>query len=281
MPTATCSSPSLSDFAPLRSKVDQIVGETEVWDLHTHLFSPRFGTPMGGASGKSDPEGLMLWGIDELLTYHYLVSEVFRVVPARRFSYDDFFRMNKSEQADHIWKHLFVERSPVSEACRGVVTTLQQLGLDPADRDLASYRKWFAEQDPDAHIDRVMEVSGVTKITMTNDPFVDVEREGWLADPSLGSDPRFLPALRFDPLLCEWPTAAQRLTEWGYPCSSEPCGKSIEQVKRFLGDWIDRTGALSGTVPGLETPDGAGGSRPEGGTGHGRHDRRHRPRDVQ
>ena len=35
--------------------------------------------------GHVDPSGLMLWGVDELVTYHYLVAEVFRVVPATSF----------------------------------------------------------------------------------------------------------------------------------------------------------------------------------------------------
>ena len=30
---------------------------------------------------------------------------------------------------DLVWQHLFVDRSPVSEAARGVLTTLQMLGL--------------------------------------------------------------------------------------------------------------------------------------------------------
>ena len=72
-----------------------------------------------------DPSGLLLWGSDELLTYHYLVAEVYRVVPASKLPYADFWRMTKAQQADHIWKHLFIERTPVSEACRGVLTTLK------------------------------------------------------------------------------------------------------------------------------------------------------------
>jgi len=82
-------------------------------------------------------------GIDELLTYHYLVAELFRVVPQSRLTYAAFWKMGKQAQADLIWRELFLNRSPISEACRGVLTTLQRLGLDPADRDLARYRKWF------------------------------------------------------------------------------------------------------------------------------------------
>jgi hypothetical protein len=190
----------------------------------------------------------MLWGIDELLTYHYLVAEVFRVATTRELSYDDFWRMTKREQADHIWKHLFLERSPISEACRGVLTTLERLELDPADRNLDGYRRWFAQQDPDKHIDRVMEIAGVSRITMTNAVFDDNERGRWLAKPQAGADPRFAGVLRFDPILRDWPAAARRLSEWGYPASESLDDRSVESAKRFMGDWIDRVDAIYGAV---------------------------------
>ncbi len=105
-------------------------------DMHTHLYPPTFGTPVANKSGKMDSQGLMLWGLDELITYHYLIAEVYRVVPATELPYETFWRMSKTEQADHIWKHLFVERAPLSEACRGVLTCLQMLGIDVGRRKI-------------------------------------------------------------------------------------------------------------------------------------------------
>ena len=84
----------------------------------------------------------MLWGIDELLTYHYLVplglcvlhtkwhlrSEYFMVAPAK-LTHELFFSKSKSEQAELVWQGLFVERTPISEACQGVITTLQRQGI--------------------------------------------------------------------------------------------------------------------------------------------------------
>ena len=49
----------------LRQQVTDIVQTAPVFDIHTHLYDPAFG-------------GLLLWGIDELLVYHYLVAEGFR-----------------------------------------------------------------------------------------------------------------------------------------------------------------------------------------------------------
>src|SRR5215212_3257966 len=117
----------------LHDVVYDAVHRQTVVDMHTHLYPPSFGTTLGGKSGKSDPNGMLLWGIDELLTYHYLVAEVFRVVTPDKLSYEQFWKMSKRQQADHIWKNLFVDRAPISEACRGVLTTIQRLGLDPSD----------------------------------------------------------------------------------------------------------------------------------------------------
>jgi hypothetical protein len=212
--------------------------------MHTHLYPPSFGTPVPNGSGKPDPNGLLLWGIDELVTYHYLVAEVYRIVPATKLPYEQFWKMSKQQQADHIWKHLFVENSPISEACRGVLTCLQKLGLDPNEKSLDAYRGFFAKQDPSKYIDKVMELANVSSITMTNPVFDDNERNRWLANPNVGVDPRFKAVLRIDPLLRAWPTAAKKISEWGYPASEEISASTIEQVKKFLRDWIDKQKAI-------------------------------------
>jgi len=121
------------ELQEIRDTVNSALAHQPVLDVHTHLCPPSFGTTLSGKSGKSDPAGLLLWGIDELLTYHYLVAEVFRVVPASKLPYEQFWKMSKRQQADHIWKNLFIERAPISEACRGVLTAIQKLGLDPTE----------------------------------------------------------------------------------------------------------------------------------------------------
>ena len=115
----------------LSDVVRDVVDITPVLDIHTHLFAPEFGE-------------LNLWGIDELLTYHYLIAELFRssdVTPP------DFWALTREAQADLIWDTLFVKNTPVSEATRGVVAVLTAFGLDPASRDLRQAREFFAAQD--------------------------------------------------------------------------------------------------------------------------------------
>ena len=66
--------------------VDDALSTTPVYDLHTHLYPPSFGP-------------LMLWGIDELLTYHYLVGEAIR---ASGVAYDAFWKLEQARRAEFI-----------------------------------------------------------------------------------------------------------------------------------------------------------------------------------
>lgn len=234
----------LKPGSALLSQAQDAVRSTPVWDLHTHLYPPSFGTPSAG-----DAEGLMLWGIDELLTYHYLVAEVFRAAPAAKLPVERFWKLSKTEQADVIWEHLFRRNTPLSEACRGVLTTLSRLGLDPNEPTLDAYRKWFAEQDPSAQIDKIMELAGVERITMTNDVFDDNERIRWLENPQVGQDSRFRGVLRFDPLVIDWKNAAQKMNAWGYDVASaglsdESNERTLQEGRRFVREWIERIDAV-------------------------------------
>src|SRR5258706_16282756 len=107
---------------PIAKQIEDIVLSTPVVDVHTHLYDPAF-------------KELLLWGIDDLLVYHYLVAEVFRYSD---LPYEKFWALSKTEQADLIWDALFIQHSPVSEACRGVFTTLQEFGLAAKIRDLTA-----------------------------------------------------------------------------------------------------------------------------------------------
>lgn len=221
----------------LQSTVEKAVFDQPVTDLHTHCYAPVFGS-------SPDPEGLLLWGVDELVTYHYLIAEVYRIVPATELPYEKFWAMSKQDQADHIWKHLFVENTPVSEACRGVITTLARLGLDPHEASLDKYRKWFRKWKPSDYVDRVMEVANVDCITMTNPVFNDQERALWENRPGLIDDTRFTAVLRIDPLLRDWSNAVKKLSAWGYKANADFSGDTVAEVKRFLNHWLDKMQAV-------------------------------------
>ena len=210
----------------LQMVLGEVLASTPVTDIHTHIYPAEF-------------EELSLWGIDELLTYHYLVAEFFRFSD---MAYDDFYNLPKGRQAELVWGTLFVDNSPVSEAARGVLTILDKLGLDVASRDLQSYRAYFAAMDRRDYIGKVLEISGVNQIVMTNDPFDRTEREYW--ETQGNSDTRFKAVLRLDPLLNNYAHSWPQLVEWGYAVEATMNTQSIGEIRRFLNDWIIKLDAL-------------------------------------
>ena len=209
----------------LAAQVEKIVAATPVSDIHTHLYDPAFGE-------------LLLWGIDDLLVYHYLVAEAFRYFA---MPYEKFWSFTKQQQADLIWQALFIQNSPISEACRGVLTTLNALGIDARKRDLAAIRQWFASWKVEDYITRCLELGGVRTIYMTNSPFDDLERPGW--EKGFVRDERFIAALRIDPLLGAWGDTAPILNSWGYEVGVSLNEKTIAEVRRFLAVWTNKVQA--------------------------------------
>src|ERR1700732_3316004 len=124
--------------AQISSTVQDVLASTQFIDIHTHLFAPEFGN-------------LGLWGIDELLTYHYLEAELFRSSPIRP---EQYWALSKREQADAIWRALFVENSPLSEATRGIVAVLQAFGLSTDAFDLREARAFFEAQPVETQLRR-------------------------------------------------------------------------------------------------------------------------------
>lgn len=210
----------------MRPTVDKILWETKITDIHTHIYPKAFG-------------GLLLWGIDELVTYHYLIAETFRYVD---MPYEKYFAMPKKEQAELIWKTLFLDRSPISEAHRGVLTALSKLKLDVASRDLAGMRRYFESKNVDEYTDIVFQTANVKEVVMTNDLFNPAEFSVWQSKPQI--DTRFHAALRIDPLLNLDEEAFAKLRTWGYDANTQLSGNSIGELRRFLKEWIGRMNAL-------------------------------------
>lgn len=230
----------------VRELVADVVNATPVFDIHTHLYDAAFGE-------------LLLWGIDDLLTYHYLVAESFRWhdVP-----YDKFWSLPKSHQAEVIWDTLFIEHSPVSEACRGVLTTMNALGFDLRKRDLPALRQHYARWSVEDFTSRAMEIANVRKVCMTNSPFDDCERQVW--EGNFTRDPRFVAALRIDPLLLDWENASEKLRAWGYAVRADFGGHTLDEVRRFLADWtrrIDAQYCMVSLPPEFQFPDDSAAAR--------------------
>uniref|UniRef100_A0A7S2S087 Glucuronate isomerase n=1 Tax=Rhizochromulina marina TaxID=1034831 RepID=A0A7S2S087_9STRA len=198
--------------------VRRTVETTRVVDVHTHLFPPTH-------------EDLFLHGIDNLLTYHYLVAEFF--MTAEGLAPEDFFALSVEAQADRIWQHLFVDRSPVSEATQGVVTVLSKLGLGGmvATRDLGAIREWFRAQPVEEHVEKVFDLAGVEYVVMTNIPFDPKEARHWRERKNAGS--RFRSALRVDALFAgDMETVTAALSQAGHELS-------VTGLTAYLEEWVD------------------------------------------
>lgn len=194
----------LSDPEELRAEVELVVNSTPVMDVHTHLFPSEFNE-------------LCLFGINELLTYHYLVAEMFR---STKTTYEQFWSMSKTEQADLVWKTLFVDNTPTSEAAQGIISVLDVFGLDTRAQDLREAREFFESQRLSEHIDQVFDIARVTGVVMTNDPLDPTEGEIWKTRGNV--DERFKTSLRLDRLLKDFESG------------------SLAAIRRLLDQWIQR-----------------------------------------
>jgi|BioPla2DNA2_1021312.scaffolds.fasta_scaffold15469_2 hypothetical protein len=216
----------LVDRRYLVDAVNKVVNSIPITDIHTHLYSECFGS-------------LLLYGIDELLTYHYLVSEAMRHI---EMGYDSFYSMGKAQQAECIWDTLFVRKTPLSESARSVITIFNRLGLDVNIKNLNYYRDYFESRTLSAHIDHVLEVAGIKCVVMTNDPLDKAEHAVW--ENGYKKDNRFKAALRVDRLLNNWEEAVLLLRGIGYKVDSDLSEGTIDEIKRFLLEWIEKMDAL-------------------------------------
>jgi hypothetical protein len=147
----------------ISAAVQEALRTTPVIDMHTHLFMPSLGT-------------LGLWGIDQLLTYHYLEAELFRsskVIP------EQYWELSLREKAGLIWNTLFFRNTPIRSyqgrnRCSRCVRT-----ADGCSGFIGSTR--------------------VSEVVMTNDPLDPAE--GLLWEQGVERDPRFHPVLRLDRIL--------------------------------------------------------------------------------
>jgi hypothetical protein len=202
----------------IQSVVQEALAATQCIDIHTHLYPPAFGK-MG------------LWGIDELLTYHYLEAEFFRHSDMTPESY---WSLPKREQADVIWRALFVKNTPISEASRGIIAVLQAFGLATGASDLSEARAFFADQSIATHIRKVFQLAGVTAVVMTNDPLDPDEMPVWMN--GVENDAQFQPVLRLDRILREWSKPWQQLVQQGYNVDSRASAGCLKEIRRFLSD---------------------------------------------
>ncbi len=213
-------------ISSLPSAVRAVLERTAVLDIHTHLFDPSMGS-------------MLLWGVDEMLTYHYLAAELFRARPD--LDCETYWRLPPAARADLAWQELFVRRAPVSEVCTGALTVFQALGLDPNAETLQEARAFFRGVRLEQHVDRVLRLAGVERLCMTNDPLDPDEQTAWAS--GFPRDARFLAAVRLDSSLLGWPGAVPRLRAMGYDVEEALSGMTMAEIRRFLEETCVRMDA--------------------------------------
>lgn len=153
---------------------------------------------------------------------------------------DEFYAKTKREQADIIWQALYIDRSPVSEACRGVITTLMSLGLvdEVESRNLENVRAFYRGyrnrglQGAEEFSRIIHSLAGVRYNVMTNIPFSPEEAHYWR--PKRQPYPeQYRSALRVDPLL----TGDRRVIETALKASGYEA--SLEGARQYLRDWCE------------------------------------------
>ena len=164
--------------------IKKIIDEATIFDLHTHLFPP-------------EHKAYYLSGLTAILNYHYLIAEL---LSSTQISAKDFYLLDDNQKANLIWDELFLKRTPMSEACQGVLTILSTYLIstngntfEDVDKELKQLN--FSDQD-------ILNKSKVESLVMTNNPFDDEEwslfkNENW-------DRKKYRASLRLDSLISEF-----------------------------------------------------------------------------
>ena len=168
----------------ISSKLLNIINSAPIFDLHTHLFPPKH-------------EGYFLLGFKNLLNYHYLIAEL---LTGTNIDASTFYSYNDEKKASIIWNELFEKRTPVSEACAGVLSILKELNIEINNKSFLSI---CDEYDKKIQSDKnIFELSNVSSLVMTNNPF---DLDEWSLFNTNDWDKKiYLSSLRLDDLILEY-----------------------------------------------------------------------------
>ena len=168
----------------ISNKLLNIINGTPIFDLHTHLFPPKH-------------KGFFLLGFKNLLNYHYLIAEL---LTAANIDASTFYSYNDEKKASLIWKELFEKRTPVSEACAGVLSILKELNIEINNKSFLSI---CDEYDRKIQSDKnILDLSNVSSLVMTNNPF---DLDEWSLFKNSDWDKKiYLASLRLDDLILDY-----------------------------------------------------------------------------
>ena len=184
--------------------------------------------------------GPVVSGIDSLLTSPSVLEEFFRRrAMGRRETMPEaeagtaretyIKSLTPGELADIVWRQLFVDHPPMSEAIRVVLTTLGLFGLDVGSGDLRILREQFAAIPEEERLKKVLKLANLELILYPVES-LSVEEEGQTAK----RPPVFRPVLCLNRLLGEWKESARKLRGQGFGVKGKIDEFAPLEVRRHL-----------------------------------------------
>ena len=137
----------------LSDTLAKAINNSKIFDIHTHLFPSSF-------------KSYALFGLVNLLNYHYLIAELLTNV---NISADKFYSLDEKNKAKLIWEELFQNRTPISEACKGVLTVLKTLEINYNNKKFEELNREY--ENKSLTDDKILKLSNVSSLVMTNNPF--------------------------------------------------------------------------------------------------------------
>ena len=200
-----------------------------VEDEHSHLLHNTAG------------DELCFWGIERLLTYHYVRRILFaegHVTP------EVFYSWSLREQADFVWQKLFVNRLSdcTDEGRKGVILVMQCFGLDPNAKNLDQAREFYREQTAEMIQQKSMKIAGVTRVVGTQD-ILDPAEVAFYQTKNCGFNQELRPAIRLDELLLHWLRAIPKFAEYGVDLHKDPKNEqNHDKLRKFLAETFEMLG---------------------------------------
>ena len=168
----------------LLSLISYSLENVKIFDIHTHLFPP-------------EHKNFFLMGIDELLNYHYLIAELF---VTSDINVKKFNSLTKKEKAEIVWNELFVKRTPISEACKGILTILKNFSITFENKNYSEVKAQLNKIE--YKDDNIFKKSNITSVVMTNNPF-DLDEWSLFNNPNWDRK-KYRASLRLDNLINEF-----------------------------------------------------------------------------
>lgn len=187
-------------------------------------------------------------GLDGLLTSPGLLNEFFRrrAMALREAGGDPdsasaaheayVKSLTPGELADIVWRQLFVDHQPLSEATRTVLTTLGLFGLDVGSGDLRLLRQQFAELPARERLATILKLANLELVLYA----VDCLPPEGEPRPAPSPSPAFRPVLSLDGLLADWKESARRLRLQGYGVKGKIDEFAPLELRRYLASEIAR-----------------------------------------